>query len=321
MQYIKYTILALTLGFMGVLIADRWEQIQGSEWRLDKALFSLSLVGGVVILFLNALGWHLVLRALGQPSRAGTSMYVWLVSSTTRYIPGGIWSIASRAALARNAGISMPILTTSLYLEAMLTGTTAFLAGLPALLYNAKLAIPATIVTGLVIANGFLLHPRIIRLAGRLPGKVGKIFSTMPLPNVKAIIALYLYYLIFWFLLGVAFLIFVQSITPVPATSWINIGSSMALSFFLGFVVLIAPGGLGVRESTLFFLLLTITGSPVALVVSIGSRLWLMISEAISVAIALLLFDGNGNADTYDNQAEVKIYQGIQSDEPSRDRG
>jgi glycosyltransferase 2 family protein len=291
MKYIKLTLLALTLGFMATLFVSQWQQIQTIAWQLNVPLLALSLAGGVMILFLNAWGWHLILRGLGQTLPATTSVYIWLLASVVRYIPGGIWAITSRAALANKEGVPLSALTASLYLEALLSASTALLVGIPALYSGNALSFSPVVMAGLMLSNLLMLNPKIIkRLAQLLPGDAGRTLMTMKWPSAGVTAALYFYYLAFWILLGLVFLLFVQSISPLSIGFNLVIGSSMALSFFMGFVVLFAPGGLGVRESILCLLLLPVTGAPIAIVVSVGSRLWLMVSEAISVMLVLVLF-------------------------------
>jgi len=58
----------------------------------------------------------------------------------------------------------------------------------------------------------------------------------------------------------------------------------------LGMIAFFAPAGLGVREGSLFFLLSKIMPEAEAAVISISSRVWMMCSELILIAIVYGIF-------------------------------
>jgi uncharacterized membrane protein YbhN (UPF0104 family) len=61
------------------------------------------------------------------------------------------------------------------------------------------------------------------------------------------------------------------------------------MGFFLGFIAIIFPGGVGVRESALYALLLPVLPAPVSLAIAAGSRLWTMFGEAVSLGAIVLV--------------------------------
>ena len=74
-------------------------QLVRFEWLVVAAVL------GSLYRVVNAYGWVLVLRSLGQPMRAAAGVRLWLVSETMRWLPGGVWGLFSRVAQARAAGI------------------------------------------------------------------------------------------------------------------------------------------------------------------------------------------------------------------------
>ena len=61
------------------------------------------------------------------------------------------------------------------------------------------------------------------------------------------------------------------------------------VSATVGFLVLIAPSGLGVREGVLAFLLSLYLPAPVAVTISLASRVWLTLAELMGLGFSLLL--------------------------------
>lgn len=286
---------ALALGFMAWLVVEHWNQIKllNLTLRYDFLIGSLGVL--VVLFFLDALGWHLILRSIGYHLDPARSVLIWMVSSLTRYIPGGVWSYLSRASMARDAGIKWGCCSISLYLETLLLMASSCAVGLPALAYISGLAVRAIDFGIVIFVLGILLHPKVIKLARHIPGRFGKVFESMPLPSIKHIIGLYFYYVTFWCLFGLTFIGFVSAICEVPMNLWVPIGSSLALGFFVGFVMIFIPGGLGVRESVIYALCLAVFSPSEAVLIALGSRLWIMAGEFVSVVLAVTFFQRTRN--------------------------
>jgi len=227
------------------------------------------------------------LQALNQSLPAILSIRIWILSSITRYLPGGFWPYVSRASLARDAGISLSASSISLYLETLLLAMSSLAVGLPALMGVADL--PITPWTGglTLVLFGLLIHPRIIALLRYVPGRIGRAMEKTELPGLAPLAKLYVFYVMFWFLFGICFVCLIHTVYPVPADQSIQAGSAIALSFFFGYILFFFPGGIGLREATLYLLLIGSFPHEVCLLISVGSRLWVMLGEALSILLVL----------------------------------
>lgn len=249
--------------------------------RLVRSL--LLLLG---VFWLDALGWHLILRALGEKPQIAQSFWIWMASSLGRYLPGGIWPYASRVVMSVDSGIPLATASISLYLETLLLVVSSLAVGLPALAFSNKVGVSllqAVLGLGVCLAA---LHPRVIALLGRLPGRVGAVMARVTPPSATWMLGLSLYYFFFWLLFGAVFWDFCAAIEP--AAPAIFAASAFALAFFIGFITLFVPGGIGVREAALYVLLVPHLSPAAALAISVGSRFWVTVGEAGSVALAWL---------------------------------
>jgi uncharacterized membrane protein YbhN (UPF0104 family) len=274
---------------MLAVLFNEWDKIRETEWVFRADLLAASLFGAVLLFFLDAYGWHLILKALGNDLPAARTMQVWLVSSLARYIPGGVWSYASRVALAKAEGISVAAASVSLYLETLLLLTSSLAIGLLAVLWGIGFPVHPLLAGVLWIGLGLLLHPRVLLWLKKLPGRAGLEMQTIVFPDLRRTLTVYFYYLFFWVLFGFVFVGFVAAAYPIVLEHWVPVGASVALGFFAGFVIFFVPGGIGVRESVLYLLLLPFMPASVSLIVSVASRLWLMAAEGISI-VAILLY-------------------------------
>lgn len=281
-------IVPLSLLCMVLLVVDQWRQIAGVGWSIDPQLLLLSLVGLLALFFVDAFGWHLILRSLDQEITAKQSIRIWILSSLTRYVPGGFWPYISRASLATEQGVRVATSTISLYIETLLLIASSLAVGFPAFMGAAGIAVHPALVLVVILACGALLHPKAISLLCLIPGRIGKAIATVRLPPLSRIIGLYIYYVLFWVIFAVVFVCFVYAVHPIPVSYWTHIGSTISLAFAIGFVLVFFPGGIGVREATLYFLLQPLLPHTACLLISIGSRLWIMLGEGFSLLLVLI---------------------------------
>lgn len=288
LSLVRRVVLGLSLLTIGWWFVDQWQAIRELDFELSPLPAATSFLLLIGIFFLDAMGWYLVLRALGERPSPGRAFYIWMASSITRYLPGGIWAYVSRAAMAREAGIGSANCAASLYLETLLLTASSLLAGLPAFLDTVGLGFGLR--EGLLLAGAALvmMHPRVLALSRMLPGALGRAFQQVRFPNGLHLTGLLCYYLLFWCAFGGVFALAVSAIIPEAQQHTLLLGSSLALGFFVGFVLIFFPGGIGVRESTIYLALVAVLPAPAALLISILSRVWIMCAELVSLLVAWL---------------------------------
>jgi len=94
-------------------------------------------------------------------------------------------------------------------------------------------------------------------------------------------------YAAYWLLTGLAFAVFVRSLYPLPAAEVPLVAAAYAAAYAAGFLSLLTPAGLGVREGVLVVALAPVLPAGPALVVALLSRLWMMAFELLGAGVAL----------------------------------
>ena len=211
---------------------DQWNRLQAFSWTFNVKLLLLSTACIVLLFFLDGYGWHLILKALKQKISSSKSIHIWVMSSMTRYLPGGFWPYVSRASLAKDYGISISASSVSLYFETLLLATSSLAVGLPSLMGAANLPVRPWTAGPALILLGFLMHPRIVSCLKYLPGRLGQAISKVDTPQISALIKLYLYYVMFWILFGLVFSLFISSFYPIAFSHIIHTSS---YTLFLAF--------------------------------------------------------------------------------------
>jgi uncharacterized membrane protein YbhN (UPF0104 family) len=130
-----------------------------------------------------------------------------------------------------------------------------------------------------VPATGRLVRRVVSRVAGRdmpwpeaPPRELAMYVSALALP---------------WVAYGVAFWWFSQSLLGVAAPSLGLAVGAYTASYVAGILAIVAPGGIVVREATLVALLSPAIGGDDALLLALGSRLWLVLLELVTAVFVL----------------------------------
>lgn len=278
-------------------LVREWQPVTAAmhEARPRWGVLALS---GVIVLANYALlieAWRIVLAGWEGERRGAAapalgfweSARIWSVSNLGRYIPGKVWQMGSMAVMAQERGVSGITAAGAAVVVTLINTVAGFvvlaLTG-AGVLHVPPLGIAVIALLGL----GLLFAPRLIpwlgSLAGRLlrrPIVVGRIPHT----------AIWLAALISaasWVVYGVAFR--VMAVGALGSATG-AVGTYIAVftaSYLAGFLALIAPGGVGVREIVMFAGLRQagFTGGEATLLV-VASRVWLTILEIVPAVLFL----------------------------------
>ena len=96
-------------------------------------------------------------------------------------------------------------------------------------------------------------------------------------------------YLINMLLGGLVWFPFVRIFYPVPPSALPGLVGSVLFAFVVGYLAVFVPQGWGIREGLLSVLLAHYMPEPVAVVVAILSRVWIIGGEVTVLGIVLLL--------------------------------
>jgi glycosyltransferase 2 family protein len=288
-RWLTVAVLAVVAGFFVATLAARWNDVISMKWRLEPGLFILATVLLALSYGLVALLWSLALhRAAGTRPAAGAR--IWFLSNLARYVPGNVWSYVGAVELARREGVARRTTLAVMALTQVLSVGVALLVGLPVLLAErARLGRPALLGVGVVLAAAALaaiFRRQLLGLARRrLPGLDPADLT----PSAGTVALLTVGYAAYWAVTGVAFAALVASLYPLDPTDVPVVVAAYAAAYAVGFLALLTPAGLGVREGVLVVALAPVLPAGPALVVALLSRLWMMLVELAGAAITHLI--------------------------------
>jgi len=273
------------LGRVGVSVQDV-KSLDPRWW--SPSLGRLAIASGVLAVgyAVSAFLWSGMVADLGgRRVPLGRSVALFLTANLGRYIPGKVWQILGLTYLSRSEGVGARVAGAAAVLGQLFALGGAALVGSAALAQGSawhrwvagvSVAVVATLCVGFFIPA---LRARALAVAERW----GQ--TEFDRPRIDAGFGLRwgMAYLGNWLIYAGAFWLFVMSYQP--SVRFVEVGPAFAAAYLLGYMVLLAPAGIGVREASLTALLAPVLGVSGALAIAVTSRLWLTVVEVVPAAL------------------------------------
>lgn len=271
-------------------LRGQWDDVAATAARLDPR-WSIVAGSGVIVLLTYGLliqTWRVVVGGWGQQLSYPDAARIWTISNLGRYLPGKVWQLGAMAYLAQQRGVSGAVAAGSALVVTVINLIAGFVVaavtGAELLGFSSLgIALIAAAAAGVVLAPAAI--PALVRLAARLLRRDAREIPALPARSLWfAVVAS----AIAWVMYGIAFqLLTLGVLGSAPGATSLYIAVFTG-SYVLGFVVLIAPAGLGVREVSMGTALAN-AGFAVssATVLVIVSRLWLTVLELMPALLFL----------------------------------
>jgi hypothetical protein len=282
---------ALVLLAWAIFLRSQLTELQRYPWQINPWAAGVGVLLGAAYFGGLAGCWALLLRSVsreaGRVSLAAAAQ-VWLLSMMTRYIPGNVWHILSRVALAGRLRVARTHVLSSATIEQVLTLLGALaLFGLTLPLWGV-LPGPQGWLVLLLPVGLLLLHPRLL---GWLLRRAAVRLKRPELAwnyRMREIIVLVLAYGAAFALAGLSLWALLWGLAPVALAQLPLVVGASALAWAVGYLSFLTPSGLGVREAALTALLALAYPLPVAIVGSLLFRVAATLGEGLAVLVAWL---------------------------------
>ena len=242
---------------------------------IPVALVGMTLVG---------VPWRRSMALLGAAPRLADTLVWYFLGQLGKYVPGTLWPVVGRAELARRGGVARPTAYGSVVLTLGATYLAAMLVVIAFLPFGdgtgGQWWVLVLLPLGLLVLN-----PALLRWGKRLVERVVKREIDVIIPPWRDSVLLVLWHAPAWFVIGTATWLVARAFDPTA--EWAELMVPSVLSWIVGFVVVPAPGGIGVREAA-FTAAATSLDDGVGATVAIVSRLVFMLVDALGAMGAAL---------------------------------
>lgn len=262
------------------------------EFSHVRLLVAFATVGLVFVCY--GLLWRSILAWFGCRIGFRESMRIWFLSQAAKYIPGKVWFAFGRVYLCEASGVRRTIALLATGFEIMLVIASAVVVYAVVALFVPEISPLSLWVNLLLIALAIAaVHPWILNWLLR---KVFKDLSNLRLTYLGTLFLMFMYFLT-WMVYGIGFYLVSTSVVVTGASTIFRFGNTIervlamiginAAAWVVGFVSLITPAGLGVREGVSSLLARRILESPYPNLVPLSARVWITICEAITILLVL----------------------------------
>jgi hypothetical protein len=290
---------AAVLWFAGSALARQWGEAGNSFRALEPRW---SLVAASCVLVLASYGvliqtWRLTLRVWNAQLPALSAARIWFISNLGRYVPGKIWQISAMGVMTHREGVSAVAATSASIMVNLVNIVSGVLVVFATGVGVLDIAVPAGRITAGILVilaiGGLFAVPSLVSWLARRAASVSGRSIELPGSLTPQVVGLGLVGTVAgWLLYGLAFELFAKGILGDAARgSSADYIAVYTASYLVGYLTLIAPGGIGVREAMLVLGLRAagITSEPDGLVLALSSRVWLTALEVLPGVVLLLI--------------------------------
>jgi glycosyltransferase 2 family protein len=300
---------------VGTSLSSYWRPLLDAIRSMAAGPMALAFGLCLIHRMVNAHGWTLVLRALGQPMPTAQGARIWLSSEACRWLPGSVWSYGSRGVLAARAGVPAGLAAVSLVWELILTILAwVVVAGVSILLWKGPVPEAVLVAFKTLSARpwlcGFVAVPSlavVVALGSKAVGRrlsrfasTGRYFGQVRTDR-RAMICVLGFYVTMAFFNGLTFWQVMRAAPDGARCPVAVVVAANSVAWLVGFFALFAPGGLVVREASIVVLLSGWLRPEQAVTVALAWRAVQVAAELVGcLAIVLLGLsrDGSGRSRT-----------------------
>jgi len=246
----------------------------------------------------------ILLREFTQSSVSFRSVFLLFhLSNVTRYLPGRVWGVVRMLTLCDRFGISKTAVAGSLPLHVGFQTLSGGVVVIP-LLFSSSLsqtghrfiswAVDPHVLLFVVCVGFFVGSILFLTTRFSTPGTsiVRRVRQTVKRGSyvIRACwVKVLMCHFLLWLYEGVALFMFVNSLSSVHFSQLHLIFGCYVLAWLTGFLSILTPGGLGVREGILSLLLLQYIPSAQATLCALLCRVWMLSAEVVLAGVAFFL--------------------------------
>ena len=290
---VRWGFLAVAVALLAWAVVAEWDDVTAALRDLTWGTVVLAGLAATLALGVNALSWREVMVSVGLQASVPSALRVFLLSQVGKYVPGSVWPVLAQAEFARDHGVSRARAMTGSIVAMVVGVVTAAIVGL----VGAAITVPDAVasywwIIPVAVALVAILFPPVLRRVVALGFRVTKRTEEPAHISGRALAGSAAWSVLMWLLLGVQAWLLLRELAPGPKSTYILATGAFALAWLVGFLVVIAPAGAGVREVTLVFLLQSAATGPQALSLALVSRFLMTAADAIGFVVGVAIGRG-----------------------------
>jgi uncharacterized membrane protein YbhN (UPF0104 family) len=319
---LRWGFLAVAVALLAWAVIVTWDQFVAALRDLTWNAVVGAFLACVIALGINALSWRAVMRSIGLTATVPESLRVFLLSQVGKYIPGSVWPVLAQAEFARDHGVSRARAMTGSIVAMIVGVVTAGIVGTVGLVVSVPGAVGSYWWVLLVAAGlAVLLVPPVLARLVALAFRITKRTEQPARIGAGPLLVSAAWSVLMWLILGFQAWLLLRELAP--GAGYAIATGAFAFSWLVGFLVVIAPAGVGAREAALVVTLSSVTEPAQALSLALISRFLMTAADAVGLAAGIAIRRRriavvNGPEAIVDADAVSDPEPGPATDEPGR---
>lgn len=293
------------VGLGAYAVADEWSQVSTGFADLGAGSVVAALAVVLLGLFVSMQVWRSLMAAAGSPVRLGPAARIFFIGQIGKYLPGAVWPVLAQMELGRAHRIprqrSASVAVIKMLIDLAASLLVAALAVAPGLAGGGTAGYSWAFLAVPLILIG--LHPRVLNpVLDRLLKLARRPPQDVPLSG-RAIVTAMAWGVLSWILFGLSAWLLAVRLGATGERGLLLAVGGFAFAWAVGFLVVFAPAGAGVREVVLVATLSAVLDVGKATVVALASRLLTTLADLIAAGSAASLGRGRRNGQATDGSA------------------
>jgi glycosyltransferase 2 family protein len=279
-----------------------WASIRAQDFKIEPAFLVASALCLGATALLGTYGWYTAINGLSTSKiNFRQSVAVNNSSSLTKYIPGKVWSYALQLYWLDRRGFSKPLIVYVNLINLLVSMATTVLLGLACLIVSGTQTFPRALLVaaflGLLLVDAASILFNHALLNG-LTSLINRLFkrSVGNFEVKKALLVrLHVIHFVAAIVSGLGAYLFCFAIGyRIDLDRTLVVIGSTLVSDVIGFLAIVVPGGLGVREGLMYAILGGQATGSLSLILPVGSRMLSMLMDVVLGGVAFKLLSTLG---------------------------
>lgn len=245
-----------------------------------------SFITSLLYVFNYSLIWHYMTKKFDCSISLAGAFESRFYSEFCKYVPGKALSLATIVYYYDKKGISKTKIAACLAFEAILTVISSILVFFISIPFSNMQVDTRYKLLAIILALFLFLviHPRIFNYLLKLFFSLTTKAPILIEFKYSTLLGILLLYSLNWTLAGVSLYYLIKSLQLITGQLFFALNSISALAGFIGFVSILTPAGIGVKEASLIYFLSDILPKSVSSISTVLFRLWLVTAELVLLA-------------------------------------
>lgn len=308
-KLLKLIISIIIIFYLLKYIKANSNTLSSFQFHFNYYYLIFSFIVLLIYFFNQLIIWHYLTKQNKCNINFSLSITSRAYSEFGKYVPGKVVGYAMLLYVYSKENQSKRLVAISMFYELLTSTLAASLVFLFSLFFTDinEFRKYRIIALSLMILFFIIIHPSILKY---LSSFFFKIFKREQQPidiSYSQLLKIIMLYVLNFLIYGIAFMLFINSISPISFSNYIFITGTTIGAGIIGLFAVFVPAGLGVREGVMIFTLSFLITPAFAGIIALTTRIWMIFAEIFLLGLIILCSKIKRKVTKISNNIELPI--------------